>query len=215
MFIGHYAAALAAKGIEPRAPLWTYIAAAQVLDVGWSSLVLAGVEKFEIDPSLPGNVMNLYHMPWSHSLPAAVIWSVAAALLAGWALKLPRRAATMIGLVVFSHWFLDFLVHRPDLALWVGGPKVGLAWWNFPVAEQAVEIGLLAVAGAIWSYRRGQQGLAAWGAPGLIALMMAIQVYGMFFPPASVVAMGLITLAVYLGLTLVAAWIDRLDARPA
>lgn len=215
MFIGHYAAALAAKGIEPRAPLWTYIAAAQVLDIGWSSLVLAGVEKFSMDPSLPGNVMNLYHMPWTHSLPAAIIWSIAAAFLAGWALKLPRRAAVMVGLTVFCHWLLDFLVHRPDLELWIGGPKVGLAWWNFPVAEQAVEIGLLAIAGAIWAHRRGQQGLAAWGAPGLIALMMSIQVYGMFFPPASVVAMGLITLAVYLGLTLVAAWIDRQDARLA
>ncbi|MDB5451869.1 MAG: hypothetical protein JWO33_447, partial [Caulobacteraceae bacterium] len=28
MFVGHYAAALAAKAAEPRAPLWTYVIAA-------------------------------------------------------------------------------------------------------------------------------------------------------------------------------------------
>ena len=32
MFVGHYAAALAAKAIEPRAPLWGYVVAAQAID---------------------------------------------------------------------------------------------------------------------------------------------------------------------------------------
>ena len=36
MFVGHYAAALAAKAAEPRAPLWSYIVASQLVDWGWS-----------------------------------------------------------------------------------------------------------------------------------------------------------------------------------
>jgi hypothetical protein len=44
MFVGHYAAALAAKAVEPRAPLWTLIAGAQLIDIGWAGLVMAGVE---------------------------------------------------------------------------------------------------------------------------------------------------------------------------
>ena len=32
MFVGHYAAALAAKAAEPRAPLWAYVAGAQLIE---------------------------------------------------------------------------------------------------------------------------------------------------------------------------------------
>ena len=35
MFVGHYAAALAARAAEPKAPLWSYVAACQLLDIGW------------------------------------------------------------------------------------------------------------------------------------------------------------------------------------
>ena len=52
MFAGHYATALAAKAIEPRAPLWTLIAGAQLVDIGWSVLVIAGVERGHIDVAL-------------------------------------------------------------------------------------------------------------------------------------------------------------------
>ena len=88
MFVGHYAAALAAKAVAPRAPLWTYVIAAQAIDIGWAGLVMAGVEKVRIDPSLPGSALDLYHMPFTHSLPAVVLWSLAALGLAR-AFRLP------------------------------------------------------------------------------------------------------------------------------
>src|ERR1700761_2528673 len=129
MFVGHYAAALAAKAAEPRGPLWAYVAGCQLLDIGWSSLVMAGVEKMRIDPSLPGSDLDLYYMPYTHSLPAALIWSVGATLVAKPVLRLPWAASAMIGATVFSHWIADFLVHRPDLELFPHGEKVGLAMW--------------------------------------------------------------------------------------
>lgn len=153
MVIGHYAAALAAKAVERRAPLWTFVLAAQLIDIVWAGLTIVGVENFSLDPGLPGSPLVLYHMPWTHSLPGAISWSVAAALLAWRGLKFTPRAALLIGLVVFSHWAGDLLVHRPDLTLWLGGPKVGFGLWNAPVAEQVVEMGLLILASAAWTWR--------------------------------------------------------------
>ncbi|HEX7758601.1 MAG TPA: hypothetical protein VF459_03815 [Caulobacteraceae bacterium] len=211
MFMGHYAAALAAKAAEPRAPLWTYVAGAQLLDIGWSSLVMAGAERVRIDNTLPGAPLDLYHMPWSHSLPAAVAWSVVAALLAGWALKLPRRAVLALGLVVFSHWGLDLLVHRPDLALWFGGPKVGLALWNQPVLEEAVEVGLLGLAGAAWAAQRARAHQSGWPALAFLVGLLVLQILPMVAPmtggPAP--ALAATTLATYVLITAAAALLER------
>jgi membrane-bound metal-dependent hydrolase YbcI (DUF457 family) len=199
MFVGHYAAALAAKAAEPRAPLWTYVIAAQLVDIGWAGLIMTGAEKMSIDASLPGSALVLYHMPWTHSLPAALVWSLGAALLVRLALKLPTRAAVFVGLVVFSHWLLDLLVHRPDLALWFDGPKLGFGLWNYPVPEQAVEIGLLAVAGVFWAAQRVRAGRPAWPAALFLAILVAVQITAMVMPAAGgAVQMGLMALVVYL-----------------
>ena len=214
MFVGHYAAALAAKAAQPKTPLWTYVLGAQLVDVGWSVLIITGAERLRFDPSLPGSSLVLDHMPYTHSLPAAVLWAVAAGLLATWLLKLPRWAGVMVGLTVLSHWGLDFLVHRPDLALWFGGPKVGLAWWNHPVPEQALEMGLLAMGAAAWGWRRGLQGLNGWAAPLFVALLLGAQIAAMLTPPAGdPVQMGISALAVYLAVTLIAWAMDLGDRR--
>ncbi|HEX4712400.1 hypothetical protein [Phenylobacterium sp.] len=210
MFVGHYSAALAAKAAEPRAPLWTYVIGCQLLDVGWSTLIMTGAEKVRVDPSLPGSSLVLYHMPWTHSLPAAVVWSLAAALAVRLALKLPWRAAVFVGLAVFSHWLLDLAVHRPDLELWFGDGKVGFGLWNYPVIEQAVEIGLLAVAGAFWVGQRVREGRRAWPAALFLTLLVAVQIVAMLTPPGGGAAqMGIMALAVYLALGVVAWLIDR------
>jgi len=212
MFVGHYSASLAAKAAEPRAPLWTYVIAAQFMDIGWAGLVAAGVEKVRIDPSLPGSSLDLYYMPWTHSLPGALAWSLAGGLLARFVLKLPVRAAALIGAVVFSHWVLDLLVHRPDLALWPGGPKLGLGLWNAPVIEQAVEIGLLAAAGAWWVGERVREGRRIWPAALFLTALVALQIVGMLTPPGGdPLQMGVMTLAAYL---VVAGLAWLLDRRP-
>ena len=70
MFVGHYAAAMAAKAIEPRAPMWTLAAAAQLVDIGWSAFIITGIEHASVDSTLPGSTLVLDYMPWTHSLPA-------------------------------------------------------------------------------------------------------------------------------------------------
>ena len=214
MFVGHYAAALAAKAVQPKAPFWTYVLGAQLVDVAWGGLVLAGVEKMSLDPQLPGNPLVLSHMPYTHSLPAAVAWSLAAGLAAFFLLKLPRAAAIAVGLVVLSHWGLDFLVHRPDLPLGFGGPKVGLGWWNHPAPEQALEMGLLAIAATAWGWRRGLQGHSGWSAPLFVVLLISLQLISILLPPAGGPShMVIASLSAY-GLATLFAWLmDQTERR--
>jgi hypothetical protein len=210
MFVGHYSAALAAKAAEPRAPLWTYVIGCQLLDVAWASFLTVGVEKVRIDPTLPGSSLDLYDMPWTHSLPGALAWSVAAALAVRFAMKLPARAALFVGLAVFSHWVLDLAVHRPDLELWFGGPKVGLGLWNFPVPEEALEIGLLAVAGVFWAGWRVRVGRHVWPAALFLALLVALQIYAAASPQGDdPVKLGATGVFAYLAVGFVAWLIER------
>lgn len=211
MFVGHYAAAMAAKAIEPKAPMWTLAAASQLVDIGWSAFIITGIERASVDPSLPGSTLVLEYMPWTHSLPAALAWSVGAALLVMVLLRLPMWASVAVGLTVFSHWLLDLLVHRPDLALWPGGERVGFALWNYPVVEQAVEIGLIAICGAAWVASRKTLGRFAWPAIVFIGFLVTLQIVAMLSPqPGGPLGAesGAMILAIYLVVVVVAALTD-------
>ncbi len=211
MFVGHYAAAMAAKAIEPKAPMWTLAAASQLVDIGWSGFMIIGVEHARVDPALPGSSLVLYDMPWTHSLPAAFAWSVGAAVLARLLLRLPLWGSAVVGLTVFSHWLLDLLVHRPDLALWPCGERVGFGLWNYPVPEQAVEIGLLAVCGSAWVASRKSHGRFAWPAIAFMAFLVALQIVAMLQPqPAGELPppAAMTILAIYLIVVAIAALTD-------
>lgn len=209
MFVGHYAASLAAKAIEPRAPLWTLIAGAQLIDIGWGALVMTGVEKVRFNPGLPGSPLELYHMPWTHSLPAVVVWSAVALLLSRYLLRLPWRAAVVIALVVFSHWVLDFLVHRPDLELWFGGTKVGLSWWDYPEPEKTLEMGLIALSGGAWMWTRARDGRSAWPPLLFMTFLVLLQIIAnLTVPTGSAEAYGRTAVIVYLVVVLLAVFTD-------
>jgi hypothetical protein len=155
MFIGHYSAAFVAKRIEPRLPLWSLLLAAQTVDIAWAILIFIGIEKASLDPTLASNPLVLSSMPYTHSLGATFIWGFAA-LLIGMASMHGGMRRLAFGIVlaatVMSHWFLDLVVHRPDLALWGEDAKMGLGLWNWPLPAFALEIAL--VAGSIaWMIR--------------------------------------------------------------
>jgi hypothetical protein len=215
MFVGHYAAAMAAKAVEPRAPFWTYVAGCQLIDIGWSVLVMAGVEKVSIDPTLPGSNLVLSYMPYTHSLPGALLWSLGAALLARYSLRLAWTASALVGLSVFSHWLLDCLVHRPDLELWFGGPRVGLALWNYPVPETIIEIGLVALGGAAWTAQRKAAGRTAWPALVFIALLVVLQLVSKATPGGSTspASFALTALVLYLVVSAIGWLVDRRSGR--
>src|SRR5438128_12162196 len=72
LFVGHYSPAFVAKAAAPRVPLWTLLLAAQFVDILWSLCVFAGIEHVRLVPGLPSNPLDLYHMPYTHSLLATV-----------------------------------------------------------------------------------------------------------------------------------------------
>lgn len=215
MFVGHYAAALAIKAVQPKTPLWTLAAGCQLIDIGWSGLIAAGVERVRIDPSLAGSTLVLEHMPWTHSLPAVLVWSLAAAVVVHLLLRLSVWSSVLVGACVFSHWILDLLVHRPDLELWIGGDKVGLGLWNYPVLEQAIELGLFATAGAFWAARRKGLGGSTWPAVAFIAFLACMQIVGVLAtPPNDAAQIGLSALVLYIVITAVAALTDWRGPKP-
>src|ERR1700724_2655754 len=129
MFVGHYAVACAVKSDENRIPLWVLFVAVQLLDFLWAPFVLLGIEKVRIVPGITAsNPLDLYYMPYTHSLLAALLWAAAALLFCrlfvGWGRV--GKAALIVALAVFSHWVLDLVVHRPDLPLYDNTAKVGL-----------------------------------------------------------------------------------------
>jgi hypothetical protein len=124
MFIGHAAVALAAKPLLPRVNLALPLAAAFWVDMVWPVFLLFGIEQVRIDP---GNTaftpLDFVHYPWTHSLVAAIVWSVLFSLVF---LRKGKFEALILGLLVFSHWILDAISHRPDLPLWPGsGTMIG------------------------------------------------------------------------------------------
>ena len=174
MFIGHFGVGLAAKKLAPRSSLGTLFFAAQFLDLIWPIFLLLGLEHVRIVPGITRmSPFDFYDYPISHSLITAVGWS----LLVGGIYYVFRRrfvAAGVVGLAVLSHWVLDFLVHRPDLPLWPGGPRVGLGLWNYWVAEITVEVAIFAA--GIWMYstvsraRDGVGRYAFWALMGFLFL---------------------------------------------
>lgn len=213
MFVGHYGPSFAIKSRQPGIRLWVLFIAVQLLDVGWSVLVFLGIEKVRIVPGITAsNPFDLYYMPFTHSLLAALAWAVAAGILSRFLLG--RRgwsAATWIGVAVFSHWVLDFVVHRPDLPLYDNAAKVGLGLWNYPIIALSLEA-LLLFGGMIMYLRRTKalNTIGRVGPPVFGAVMLAIQGY-IFFgpPPASPVAAAATAIVSYVVFAAVAQWLDR------
>ena len=182
MFVGHYGVSFAAQRADRSIPLWVLFLATQFLDVLWAPFVLFGIEKVRIVPGITAtNPLDLYYMPYTHSLVGAVAWSFVGGL-AYRVLARPasRRPAIIVGLAVFSHWILDFLVHRPDLPLYDNAAKVGLGLWNLP----AIALGLEAILlfGGMWLCL----GARVLRSPAILifaVLMLALQVYVFFGPP--------------------------------
>ncbi len=181
MFVGHYGVSLAVPKLDRTIPLWVLFIAVQLLDVAWAPLVLLGVEKVRIVPGITAsNPLDLYFMPYTHGLPAALLWSAGAFAVYRWVARGSVRASVLVGAAVFSHWLLDLVVHRPDLPLFDNTAKVGLGLWNHPGPAFAVEALLLF--GGMWLYfGTGAPRRPAFVAFGLI--MLATQAYVFFGPP--------------------------------
>ena len=77
MFIGHFAAGMAAKKIQSTISLGTLFLAAQFLDLLWPTLLLLGIEHVIISPGISKvTPLDFVDYPISHSLLVVIIWSL-------------------------------------------------------------------------------------------------------------------------------------------
>ena len=185
MFLGHYAAALAAKKVTPYTSLGTLIFAAQLADILWPTLLLRGVEQVRIVPDNPPLLrLDFVSYPWSHSLVMLGVWAGVAAALYSFFRRYPRGTLVVAGLVV-SHWVLDAASHRPDVPIlpW-GGPRVGLGLWYSQTATIAVE-GVLLLLGT-WLYSQHTEPvdkIGRYAFAGFIFVIVLAYVASLLGPP--------------------------------
>lgn len=212
MFIGHYAPALVA-GATGKVKLWQAFIAVQLLDYAWAGLNLAGIEKTRIVDGFAGNSpLDLYYMPFTHSLGMSVIWSFGAAMVFALVFRQQARVGTILfGVLVFSHWVTDLLVHKPDLALWFGSTKVGFGIWEKPLLANVIELGLF-LAGMIWYVvKTTATGIIGKYYPTVfMALFVAIHVSGQSMSvPTSVAEFAITAIVSYSLMALLAAGLDK------
>jgi len=180
-----------------------------LVDLVWPVFLLLGIERVRIDP---GNTaftpLDFVHYPWTHSLAAGLAWSVLFALCG---LRFGRREAVILGLLVFSHWILDAVSHRPDLPLWPGSATlVGFGLWNSVPATLAVEIAMFAA--GVWVYVRSapaRDRIGFWAFWVLIAFFALAYLGNALGPPppgvAAIAIAGILGSAITFAL---AAWAD-------
>ncbi|MCB0609866.1 MAG: hypothetical protein H6562_17460 [Lewinellaceae bacterium] len=184
MFIGHFAAGLAAKKAAPAVSLGILFLAVQFADLLWPTLLLAGVEQVQIVAGAKPIPLIFTHYPISHSLLMAVVWGI---LIGGvyWLVRRDRRAALVVGLCVLSHWVLDLIVHVPDLPLYPGSPVLlGFGLWNQTVLELVIELLMFGL--GIYLYLGATKAKNKIGSIGFWALMvflLGIHVANIFGPP--------------------------------
>jgi len=155
MIAGHFGFAAGVKAREKQVPLWALMLATVWLDVVFVPLFLAKIETVvpaEGDKAGYGNA--IIHADYTHSLVGALILAAIFGGVSAWAWG--KRTGVVLGLVVFSHWVLDLLVHRMDMPVLPGDlgnlPRFGFGLWQIPWLSALVEL-VLVVLGAFLYWR--------------------------------------------------------------
>ena len=140
--IAHLGFGFAAKPLAPEINIGYLLIGSEVLDLLWYGFAAVGLEALP-KPDVPG------HPPyWEHSLLMATVWSLLFGLLAAWLVRRrdrKLRVGLVFGLVVFSHWVLDFITH-PMTAVVPGDAGLPLGFGDSPL----IGIGLYRSMTAIW-----------------------------------------------------------------
>ena len=211
MFLGHYGLALAAKRAAPAASLGALVLAAQLADLLWPLLLLTGVEHLQVTRGatpLLNLVFTAY--PYSHSLLTQTVFGVLLGIVYFVATR-RRRESLIVGLLVPSHWLLDWLVHVPDLPLYPGdADRHGLGIWQSLPLALVCEFAVLGVGLALYvTLTRARDGIGRWALAGMIGFLILVYVVSLFSgPPPSAEMVAWSALLLWL-LPLWAHWADR------
>lgn len=103
-----------------------------------------------------------------------------------------KKHALILGGLVISHWFLDLIVHRPDLPLTPFSEyKVGLGLWNYPIMEIIIELTLF-ILGIYFYYiaKQPKRKNAFWSLIAFLLIVQFMNFYGPLPPNVDAVAWG-------------------------
>lgn len=159
MYAGHAGLALLAKGARPRLPIAVLVLVAFAPD--WIEWLLGAKGGVVTDAAVE-----------SHGLPSiavgmVVVGAAALVLRRGW-----RDALVLVGLYG-SHWLADLVTGRKPT--WRGGPVLGLALYDHPALDFALEAAITALCALVYmrSLPPERRWRAGWLAPALLIGMQA------------------------------------------
>jgi hypothetical protein len=212
MFIGHFALSFAAKKAAPKVSLGTLFIATQFVDILWPFLLVFNIEKVAIVPGYTkSNALEFLHFPYTHSLLAGIFWGVAFGLIY-WFLKRDRQGALLVGLCVLSHWFLDLLVHTPDLPLSpFQDAKYGFGLWNHVAMSLTIETILFLAGVYIYAgFTKAKTSAGKWGLWSFAIFLILFNISNAFGPPppASTIALFVTLVTLMVIIVGLAYWID-------
>jgi len=113
---GHLAIGFAVKRWDSKIPLIWYLLGANFIDLFYVLLTVLGIESF-------GN------NPWTHSLLMAIVYANLGGLLT-YVISRHRNSSILMGIVIFSHWLLDFIVWDNLPLAFSKTPLLGLGLYN-------------------------------------------------------------------------------------
>ncbi len=217
MFIGHLGIGFALKRYDKSISLGLLLIAAQLVDIIFSFNILLGIETLNlVSGTTTVNSMEFVYYPITHSLIANLLWAGAIYIIfriIPIKSSSPRnRIALIMGVAVLSHFFLDVIVHNPDLPL-LGSDsyKVGLGLWNYALGSYIVE-GLLLL-GGLWIYLKSTTGKTLSGKYGMMIFApfpLLVNAMITFAPPLPSIEVGVMLMLVlnflFIGIPF---WLDR------
>lgn len=180
MIAGHIGAAAGAKRWAPDVPLWGLLVASFVLDILFAVFWAFGKEDMTAIEGTDGGYGEMaFRIDWSHSFFGTLLLCLIVLIFT--ARRWGGKGAFVLSCVVFSHWFLDLMVHRLDMPIMPGNagttPRVGLGLWDAPIVVVILELAIVLGGAYIWytspdADKKAQRSAIITAVVGLIALAL-------------------------------------------
>ncbi len=130
--LAHASIAIIAKTKYPRVPVIPLVIATAIPDILFFSFEALGIEHqavTKVDFLKGTTYLSPALFPWSHGLFMNLVWSLLAIIVSRIFIK-DIKTSAIIGLMVFSHWFLDALGYSNIPIALEGSPLIGLGLIN-------------------------------------------------------------------------------------
>lgn len=156
------------------------------------------------------------YYPFTHGLVGSAAWAGLAFLLYYFVFAKGKATRTGIAwamaLGVLSHWFVDLIVHRPDLPILSGPPKFGFNLWQNRDLAFGVEA-LLLLAGWYYYHTKTEavNSLGKYLALGYVVFLLLVNYLNFYILPHNndVVSLTISALFFYFLFAGLAQWVGR------